>query len=286
MRRNMRLLPAILIAIALLLAPVVWHFSRSLFFPTAGSFGGMVDDTARIELERLRAETAVLRQRIEELEKLTMGAISVPPPTDETPDAATNLEVGDLLRSDENTIADDYPKVVLIENRRRLNKGLTLASSAYLKQVFGLPNENLSDTCGKVTNAKLSSKLVLAEIGKIKARLLEPAVDSLRRIFSQIRAIDDDLYERVRSSGALCVRRIRGSSGAVSTHAYGLAIDLNVDGQLDTLGDGRTQLGLTILADIFQREGWFWGASFGREDSMHFEVSRELLDQWIAQGKI
>jgi hypothetical protein len=45
-------------------------------------------------------------------------------------------------------------------------------------------------------------------------------------------------------------------------------------------------LGLTILADFFEAEGWIWGAGFGREDSMHFEVSREMIEQWRAEGKI
>lgn len=281
-----RWLPAIMIAVAVLLAPVVWHLSRSLFATAPGTPGASVDDTARIEIERLRDEIAVLRRRIEELETFTMGAVSMPPPADEGDAEGEDLGVSDLLRNEENTIADDYPKVVLIENRRKLNEGLTLPSRAYLRQVFGLPSDSLGDTCGPVTNGEFAARLVTAEVGNIKVRLIEPAVESLRRVFDQIRAIDVDLYERIASSGSLCVRRIRGSSAAVSSHAYGLALDINIDGRLDTLGDGKTQLGLTIIADIFQREGWYWGASFGREDSMHFEVSRELLDQWIAQGKV
>ena len=52
----------------------------------------------------------------------------------------------------------------------------------------------------------------------------------------------------------------------------------------DTLGDDRTQLGLILLSEFFQREGWYWGAGFGREDSMHFEVSREKVEQWRRLG--
>lgn len=70
----------------------------------------------------------------------------------------------------------------------------------------------------------------------------------------------------------------------LSTHSYGLAVDLNIDGHLDNFADGKTQLGLTILADFFRDEGWVWGAGFGREDSMHFEISRRQLDDWIAAG--
>ena len=55
---------------------------------------------------------------------------------------------------------------------------------------------------------------------------------------------------------------------------------------LDTLGDGRTQLGLTIMSDFFNADGWVWGAGYGREDSMHFEVSKEKIEAWVAAGQI
>ena len=84
----------------------------------------------------------------------------------------------------------------------------------------------------------------------------------------------------------MCVRQIRGSNNRISTHSFGVAVDVNIDGQLDNFTDGKTQLGLTILADFFREEGWVWGAGFSREDSMHFEVSRKLLDRWLSDGQL
>jgi hypothetical protein len=137
-----------------------------------------------------------------------------------------------------------------------------------------------------MTNPRLASKLVLEDVGPIRVRMLKPAADSIRRVFEEVRVTDPDLYARIDTAGSLCVRQIRGTRGRASTHAFGLAVDLNIDGVLDTLGDGRTQLGLTILADFFKSEGWVWGASWGREDSMHFEVSRQKLDEWIQAGAL
>ncbi len=116
--------------------------------------------------------------------------------------------------------------------------------------------------------------------------MLQPAVDSLIRVFTNIRSTDPDLYVRINTAGSLCVRQIRGTKGRTSTHSFGLAVDLNIDGHLDTFGDGKTQLGLIILADFFREEGWVWGAGFSREDSMHFEISRQMLETWRAEGKI
>ena len=137
-----------------------------------------------------------------------------------------------------------------------------------------------------MTNPRLKSILVKQQVGPIAVTMLQPALDSLQRVLTNIQTVDPDLYARINTAGALCVRRIRGSTNSVSTHAFGLAVDLNIDGSLDTLGDGRTQLGLTIMSDFFNSEGWIWGAAFGREDSMHFEVSREKIEEWLKAGLI
>jgi len=280
----MKYLPAALIAVAVLLAPLVWHVSRNIFAPNTGPSATLVDDTARIELERLRDQVAVLRERIERLETQTLGAIQAPRPVED--DNISDTQVSDLLKSDENTIADDYPKVVTIENRRRINQGLSVPSRAFLVEVLGMPRETLSEKCQAITNPEFAARVVTEQVGNISVKMQLPAIESLKRVFDLIQAVDNDLYERINTAGALCVRRIRGSANSISSHSFGLAIDLNIDGQLDSLGDGKTQLGLTIIANIFQREGWIWGAGFGREDSMHFEVSNELVQHWQAQGKI
>ncbi len=93
-----------------------------------------------------------------------------------------------------------------------------------------------------------------------------------------------DIYAKVGTAGAICARFIRGSNTAVSNHSWGTAIDLTLEGQLDPFADGGTQFGLLILAEYFNDEGWFWGAAYNREDSMHFEVGAETLQTWAAAG--
>ena len=82
--------------------------------------------------------------------------------------------------------------------------------------------------------------------------MIEPAILSLRQVFRNVKIFEPELYARINTAGSLCVRHIRGRPGSVSTHAYGLSVDLNIDGKLDTLGDGKTQLGLILLADFFK----------------------------------
>lgn len=246
--------------------------------------GPAIDSGARIEIEKLRSQVEALSTQIDSLQSqintLESQSMRGTAPLDDIE------EQGAFPRDGPNQIRDSYAQVVLIANRRELNKGVRIASPSYLESVLGRPRANLSSRCEPMTNPRLAKKLVTKEVGPIRVRMLEPAAESLGRVFERIKGTDQDLYDRINTSGSLCVRHIRAAPGRISTHAFGLSVDLNIDGHLDTLGDGKTQLGLTILADFFREEGWYWGAAFSREDSMHFEVGRDLVEKWIEEGKL
>lgn len=285
----MRLLPAILLSVSILIAAMIF-VSIPLFFPPkgGGGGGGSVDNQARIDIELLHGDLEALREAVNQLRdqadsleervsKIEVGA---------TPPDVTGNGLQIVTPDGENGIVGDYAHVVLVADRRNLNKGLTVPTPSFMIGKFGPPRDNLSADCQPMTNPRLAALLLDATVGPVQVKMLKPAINSLQTVFDNIKRADPDLYARINTSGSLCVRFIRGSTTAVSNHSFGTAVDLNVDGVLDTLGDGRTQLGLTIMADFFNAEGWVWGAAYGREDSMHFEVSEEKINEWITAGKI
>ncbi len=281
----------IIAAIVLLTIPLIWLVVQNLMPASVvldGGGGAGIDSGARIEIEVLRQQVEALQDQVITLEQEVAGisagataydASATAPPTDGATDAPA-------FNDGENAIGDAYAQVVLIANRRNVNKTITVASPSFLEEFLGRPRDVLTDNCESMTNAKLKELLITEQVGPIKVTMLRPALDSMKRVFEKVQATDPDLYARISTAGSLCVRRIRGTTDRTSTHSFGLAVDLNIDGQLDTFTDGKTQLGLTILADFFIAEGWVWGAGFGREDSMHFEVSRQQLEAWRAEGKI
>lgn len=291
------ILPAVILAIAIILAPVLWYVLPMAFGQSRGGSGPAIDSQARIEIEILNQQVEDIRLRLEDIRE---GMSALGQEVRNRPAFQPQVPGGGLLtgqtpqmdgaevfeQNGTNSIIDAYAQVVLIADRKNVNKGLKIAGGSYLVEKLGLPRENLSDNCESMTNPRLKEKLKTTQVGPIRVTMLQPALDSLARVFENVRITDPDLYARINTAGALCVRRIRGTTNRVSTHSFGLAVDLNIDGKLDTLGDGRTQLGLTILADFFRTEGWVWGASWGREDSMHFEISRSQLDTWLAEGKL
>lgn len=279
----MKLVPAIILAVGFVLAPVVW-FVLSSFMARDGFQGASIDSGARIEIELLRQQIEDLQIRTEDLEdalaRLPAGGGASTPPL--APDEDAEQQIWEQTEG-----ADlDYAQVVLIADRLNVNRGLQVTGGRYLTERLGRPREDLTDSCQPMTNPDLKERLVTEQVGPIRVSMLRPAIESLKVVFENIRKADPDLYKRINTAGALCVRRIRGTQDALSTHSYGLAVDLNIDGQLDNFTDGKTQLGLTIMADFFFDQGWVWGAGFQREDSMHFEISRRQLDTWLAEGKL
>ena len=284
------LIPGIVLGAVVVIVPLVWLAVSLSSGPSGGSGGGggfglgggnsAVDSQARIELEMIRQRIDALEQAVVDLrQEVASGAMGLAGAPLEAPD---EILPGDGV----NSIIDSYASVVLIPGRRDVNEGMRLANPSYLIETFGRPRDVLSDDCEPMTNPTLSALLVTEDVGPIRVQMLRPAADSIRAVFARVQEVDQDLYDRINTSGSLCVRRVRGSQDSVSNHSFGLAVDLNIDGQLDNFTDGKTQLGLTILADFFKEEGWIWGAGFGREDSMHFEVSRDLLERWRSEGLI
>ena len=166
-----------------------------------------------------------------------------------------------------------------------MNAGLASPNNSFMLQKLGQPLTamNYSSLCQTPTNPKLHRNLVLDAVGPFRVTGLLPAVLSLKAVMRDIAAAYPGVYSALGSAGMLCCRLQRGSATAISNHSFGTAIDLTLNGELDTYGDGKVQYGLTLIAPIYNRHGWFWGAAFGKEDGMHFEGGKVLIDAWAAQ---
>jgi peptidoglycan hydrolase-like protein with peptidoglycan-binding domain len=165
-----------------------------------------------------------------------------------------------------------------------INPGVRPAQQSTLLTLLGAPRARLDNNCQTPTNAALIQQLVLRDLGLFHVYGLKPAVDDLERIFAAMGNEQSEVFEALGYSGMTCVRLVRGSTFRISNHSWGIAIDLNLRGVLDTPADDRVQRGLALIAPIFNQHGWYWGAGFGREDAMHFEVGDGRLRQWHAEG--
>lgn len=164
-----------------------------------------------------------------------------------------------------------------------INPSLNGTGNGLMLATLGNPRSNYDQECRSVTLPSLSARMVTQSVGPFRVTGLDSAVASLKKVMADIKAEQPEVFAKLGTAGMLCCRHVRGSSTSISNHSWGTAIDLKIDGVLDARGNNKVQIGLTLIAPIFNRHKWFWGAGFSIEDGMHFEVSRQLLPE-IAGG--
>jgi peptidoglycan hydrolase-like protein with peptidoglycan-binding domain len=169
-----------------------------------------------------------------------------------------------------------------------INEGLQSARNSMMRSLLGNPRSTYSVNCSREgPTGALGRRVVWGKsVGPFNVSGFDLAVDSLREVFAEASTVYPELVDSLSSYGMLCCRYVRGSRTAISNHSWGTAIDLKIDGKLDKPYDKKVQYGLTLLAPIFNKHGWFWGASFRNEDGMHFEISQEKMLEWESEGKL
>ena len=171
-------------------------------------------------------------------------------------------------------------------DRRSINGNLSGARNSTMLSLIGSPRGTYDDDCRWPNNQVVLSQIVSEDVGPFQVSGLKPAVETLRSILADIRSQEREVYDALGHVGMLCCRYVRGSRSAISNHSWGAAIDLTLEGQIDKRGDERTQKGLLKIYKVFNDHGFFWGAAFTTEDSMHFEASEQLIRKWADEGKL
>jgi hypothetical protein len=169
-------------------------------------------------------------------------------------------------------------------DRNSINQGLTPPSPKFMEDNLGTPGK-LSANCTPMTNANLKKLMVREDVGPFKVEGLKPAVAAIRRIFDKVKIEKPELYKQLNTDGMLCVREVRQAK-VFSNHSWGATIDIKINKKQDVRGDNKTLVGLKELYPYFHAEKFYWGAAFPIEDSMHFEASRQLIEEWIKSGDI
>lgn len=166
-----------------------------------------------------------------------------------------------------------------------VNKDLTVATPQFMEALLGCPRISYTAKCQPMTNKDLFNKHIISQsVGPFKVTGLRPAVESLVNVLVDIAKEQPLVYSSLGSEGMLCCRNM-GNKPKVSNHSWGIAIDLLINKKLDPYNNKKTYYGLSLIAPIFNRHGWYWGGRYSTsEDAMHFEVSKEKLIKWRDTG--
>jgi len=166
-----------------------------------------------------------------------------------------------------------------------INRGLSSPGNDFMLQKICAPllDGGYTALCQTPTHPRLRRNLVTDTVGPFRVTGLVPAVLSLKEVMAAIEREQPAVHAKLGTAGMLCCRLVRGSDRSISNHSWGTAIDLTIDGVLDARGNDTMQFGLTLIAPIFNRHGWYWGAGFRTEDAMHFEAGKALIEHWAGQ---
>jgi hypothetical protein len=166
---------------------------------------------------------------------------------------------------------------VAIPPKENMNRNLSPAREQTMLQVLGKPGR-LTRDCSDPTGA-FARRVVVRNVGPFKVQGLDFAVDSLERIFAEVKVAHPDVFAEVKTEGLLCVRHRRNNPARFSNHSWGCALDLFFGSRVVDQGDAVTHRGNLILFPFFNKHGWYWGAEFGGDgvDSMHFELAEETI---------
>lgn len=289
--RQGALIGPIILAIGIVIAAIA--------FAVVGVLLETADGSAELRLSRNEAALAAQRADIEELrsdmrdatvqiEQMSRDLALLAAAPRVAPGPAPDMTLPTPAVPDDAEVGDHGGTAVMTEvmqlAKTRFNQGVTQPGNRVMMEVLGPPRDSYSADCQPVTQPHLKSLMDTRQIGAIRVTMIRPALDSLERVLAELQKSEPEIHAALGTAGAVCARLIRGSRSAVSNHSWGTAIDLKLQNQLDGFADGGTQFGLLLLAELFNKEGWFWGATYSREDSMHFEVGVETLRKWQAEG--
>jgi|GEM_PF-1242976 len=156
-----------------------------------------------------------------------------------------------------------------------------------LRSLFGDPkiqstSESESGGFGKPDDAWASENLVLVDLPQLegvrgfpssgKIKFHKKAAPYLQAAIAEIK--ERGLLSRIQSfDGAWVPRNIRGSSVIYSTHAFGIAFDINVESnQLGKVPPKSGEKGSVVdLVPIFEKHGFYWGGYFSHPEGNHFQ---------------
>ena len=176
----------------------------------------------------------------------------------------------------------NYTDHLPLPARGAVNVGIRSPSNRAVIAQLGSPRESYSQDCQAPTNQTFKRMVVTSDVGPFRVTGLRPAVQSLAEVFAEVRRLHPQLYTKLGTAGMMCCRHVRGSTRSVSNHAWGTAIDMKIDGVLVPRKAHYANLGLQLLASVFNKHGWYWGATFSTPDAHHFECGADLLETFHA----
>ena len=139
------------------------------------------------------------------------------------------------------------------------------------------------------TAAEVEANLVAVNFAgaRIRFNKLYGAADALEKAGRELEVLAEgkpEVKEYLKNLGGSFNWRVISGTKRLSTHSFGIAIDLNVKKskywkweEADTLATFSRKDFPAAIVEIFERHGFVWGGKWYHYDTMHFEYRPEIL---------
>lgn len=116
---------------------------------------------------------------------------------------------------------------------------------------------------------------------KLQANSVNDVSKKLKEVAVELLDLEDKYLKYVKkTAGTFNYRKIAGTK-RLSTHSYGIAIDINTAysdyWQWDKSMTYKNQIPMAVV-EVFEKHGFIWGGKWYHYDTMHFEYRPELLN--------
>ncbi len=154
-----------------------------------------------------------------------------------------------------------------------------IRNEAFFRKMYGSTKEEVEKNLTEIIWLPKNVNI------KLKITRINGVAEKLQKISDELDNREDLLPYLVNSGGTFNWRPI-AETNRLSTHSFGIAIDINVSksdywlwdtkGKKDVLPVYKNRIPLEIV-EIFEKYGFIWGGKWFHYDTMHFEYRPELL---------
>ncbi len=180
----------------------------------------------------------------------------------------------------EDQMFQNYPKGKLVDKPLKNHDPGRIRSEFFFKKMYG-------NTPDEVKKKLVEVVWLPKHIGKkIMVSKLNGVAEKIQSISAELDKHPNLCKFLVNPGGTFVWRKIKGTN-RLSTHSFGITIDINVKysdyWQWDCLCENesmpvsyKNRIPFEIV-DIFEKHGFIWGGKWYHFDTMHFEYRPELL---------
>lgn len=171
-----------------------------------------------------------------------------------------------------DTLIESYPAFAKIEKPEKNSDPGRFRHELLLKKLYGNSKQKVEENLIKLTWLDGSS---------LAFNKQQNAAKQMQKVINELKKLPEKYDKYLHNIGGTYNYRQIAGTKRLSTHSFGIAIDLNVKNSSYWKWDKKYHYRNSIpkvIVDIFEKHGFIWGGRWYHYDTMHFEYRPEFFE--------